>query len=336
MRYLAVLILMLIPVFAQAQTWEDDQMFGAADAPSVLRVLSSTDTSFFAPVIDSFIAQRPDIAVQYLVTSTADLDRVFRADPDAYDVVISSAMDLQLKLANDGLAARLDDIVHPAWAQWRGSLFAFTTEPATIVINTAAFADMDVPRTRQDLIEVLRTSPDVFMGKVGTYDVRQSGLGYLFATQDARATETFWRLMEVMGSLDAQLYCCSGDMIDDLSAGRILVAYNVLGSYARARAEAADTITVILPSDFPTTMMRSALVSKTARAPIAAEGFVRHLIALQSGGTQGTFPLPPLQGGQDRVGQSSIGLEPALMTYLDTLKRQTFLREWESAIIQEQ
>jgi iron(III) transport system substrate-binding protein len=45
--------------------------------------------------------------------------------------------------------------------------------------------------------------------------------------------------------------------------------------------------------------------------------------------------LPPLTAGQDATGQSSISLEPALMTYLDTLKRQTFVREWEDAIIQD-
>jgi iron(III) transport system substrate-binding protein len=129
---------------------------------------------------------RPDIEVHYFVTGTTELDDVFRNNADQFDVVISSAMDLQLKLANDGFAARLDGISHPEWAQWRDSLFAFTIEPAAIVINNAAFADLPIPATRQDLIEVLRENSEKFMGKVGTYDVRQSGLGYLFATQDAR------------------------------------------------------------------------------------------------------------------------------------------------------
>ncbi|MGJ8610256.1 MAG: ABC transporter substrate-binding protein, partial [Octadecabacter sp.] len=234
MRYIAVLILALLPAIVTAQDWEDRQVFGPANASNTLRILSSTDTSFFVPIIENFISQRPNVSVEYLVTETADLDARFRQDPDMYDVVISSAMDLQLKLTNDGFALRLDDLTHPDWAQWRSSLFAFTTEPAAIVINTAAFERLDIPATRQDLIEVLRENPDVFRGKVGTYDVRQSGLGYLFATQDARTSESFWRLMEVVGSLDAQLYCCSGAMIDDLVEGRILVAYNVLGSYALA------------------------------------------------------------------------------------------------------
>ena len=43
----------------------------------------------------------------------------------------------------------------------------------------------------------------------------------LFATQDARATETYWRLTEVMGRVGAKLYCCSGQMIDDLRVGRV-------------------------------------------------------------------------------------------------------------------
>ena len=82
-------------------------------------------------------------------------------------------------------------------------MFAFTSEPAAIVINRAAFEGLPIPETRQELIEALRARPDVFRGRIGTYDVRQSGLGYLFATQDARASETFWRLMEVMGGFDA-------------------------------------------------------------------------------------------------------------------------------------
>lgn len=333
MRYIAILILTIFPTFVFAQEWEDQRVFGSQSAPHSLRILSSTDTSFFVPIIESFIVQRPDVSIEYLVTGTADLDDRFRQNPEEFDIVISSAMDLQLKLTNDGFAQRLDGLTHPDWAQWRSSLFAFTTEPAAIVINTAAFDGLEIPVTRQDLIEVLRANAELFDGKVGTYDVRLSGLGYLFATQDARATETFWRLMEVMGRLNVRLYCCSGAMIDNLAEGRILVAYNVLGSYALARADTKDVLTIILPSDFPTTMMRSALVSNATSDPILAESFIAHLIRLQSEGSTTDFPLPSLDGTN---GRSSISLEPALMTYLDRLKQQVFIREWESAIIQNQ
>jgi len=225
-----------------------------------------------------------------------------------------------------------------SWAEWRQSLFAFTSEPAAIVINRAAFDGFAVPQSRQELIEALRARPDVFRNRVGTYDVRRSGLGYLFATQDARASETFWRLMEVMGALDVRLYCCSGEMIDDLTDGTIAVAYNVLGSYAQARvealAEAQDALEIILPSDFPTTMMRTAFVSDATTQPDAAELFIQHLVARQSKAGSGPHALPLLNGPQNRAERATIALEPALLTFLDTLKRNKFLEEWESALIQ--
>lgn len=335
MRYLVLMIAILSSAPGLAQTWEDQRVFGAETPTATLRLLSSTDTEIFAPVIESFIELNPNMAIEYSVTSTAELDAIFRDAPDRFDLVISSAMDLQLKLANDGFALRLPEMDHADWAQWRRSLFAFTSEPATIVINRAAFDGKDIPNTRLDLIEALRANPESFVGRIGTYDVRASGLGYLFATQDARASESFWRLMEVMGGLDARLYCCSGEMIDDLIDGTIVVAYNVLGSYAAAREDTREALEIVLPSDFPTTMMRTALVARATRHPEEAASFIRHLIASQSGGEMDKeFPLPPLDlEGNGRPG-TAIPLEPALITYLDALKRRAFLREWENAIIQ--
>lgn len=335
MRYCLTLILLVWGGGLWAQDWEDRRVFNPDGVGAELRILSSTDTDLFQPLIEAFLDENADVSIEYLVTGTADLDRLFRETPDAFDIVISSAMDLQLKLTNDGFALPLESVAHPAWAEWRQSLFAFTSEPATIVVNRAAFEGYPIPASRQELIEALRTRPEVFRGRVGTYDVRQSGLGYLFATQDARASETFWRLMELMGGLDMRLYCCSGDMIDDLTDGTIAVAYNVLGSYAEARVDAQDVLEIVLPSDFPTTMMRTALVSRVTKEPGAAEAFVRHLVDRQSDTANRPSSLPGLFGPDKDVELVTIPLEPALMTFLDTLKRGRFLSEWESAVIQD-
>lgn len=335
MRNLIALFLIWLGHAAWAQEWEDRQVFNDGNASTSLRIISSTDTDLFAPLIAAFVARYPNMAIEYLVTGTADIDRRFRATPDAFDIAISSAMDLQLKLTNDGYALPLRNLSHPAWAEWRQSLFAFTSEPAAIVINRAAFDGLPIPQSRQELIEALRARPEVFRGRIGTYDVRQSGLGYLFATQDARASETFWRLMEVMGGLDARLYCCSGEMIDDLTDGTIAVAYNVLGSYAAARAESRDVLEIVLPSDFPTTMMRAAFVSRETAQPEAARQFIQFLIRYQSGSTDEPRTLPPLNDRANGTDRSTIALEPALMTFLDKLKRDKFLSEWENALIQD-
>ncbi|MGH1576352.1 ABC transporter substrate-binding protein [Planktotalea sp.] len=334
MRFFIALGLWLLPQILLSQDWEDRRLFEGATPQQTLRIISSTDTSLFAPIIENFLAKNPELEVDYFVAGTADIDRIFRADPSAFDLVVSSAMDLQFKTANDGLALQLNDVVHPSWAQWRQSLFAFTSEPAAIVVNRDAFSGHALPKTRQDLIEAIRARPEVFQGRIGTYDVRQSGVGYLFATQDARASETYWRLMEVMGALDLRLYCCSGEMIDDLADGTIAIAYNVLGSYASARIESQSKIEIILPSDFPTTMMRTAFVSVDAPHPKRAAAFVKHLIMQRSKEDENAVLLPPLEILANGADHATIALEPALMTFLDTLKRRGFIAEWEDAVIQ--
>lgn len=333
MRSLAFLILTCLASALGAAEFEDRQLFKGTNAQATLRVLSSTDTDIFAPILNGFLAQHPGVSIDYAVAGSSDIVALISDCPDCFDVVISSAMDLQLKLANDGLARRLSDLAQTGSAQWRQSLFGFTLEPATIVLNRAAFAGRTVPETRQQLIEAMRAEPEYFRGKLGTYDVRLSGLGYLFATQDARTSETYWRLMEVFGSLEAQLYCCSGEMIDDLARGDLFVAYNVLGSYASTRPDVRDKVAIITPGDFATTMMRTVLVLDSTERGAEATDLVRYLTSGNWAETaRPGYPLPAIRGA-DTSALNIVTLEPGLLVYLDTLKRKLFLEAWSSALL---
>jgi len=331
MRNLVFVILGLWAGAVAATELEDRQVFHGEDG-ATLRVLSSTDTDIFAPILEGFIARNPAVSVDYAVAGSADMVNLIADCPDCFDVVISSAMDLQLKLANDGLARRMDGLAQGA-SHWRQSVFGFTLEPATVVLNRAAFAGRDLPATRQALIEALRADPEYFRGRLGTYDVRLSGLGYLFATQDARTSETFWRLMEVFGNLDARLYCCSGDMIDDLASGELYVAYNVLGSYAQTRPDTADKVIIITPEDFATTMMRTALVLDSTDLGDVAEALLSYLTSgAWAAQDRPGFPLPSI-GDADAQVLNVVSLDPGLLVYLDRLKRALFLEAWSSALL---
>ena len=352
MRYLIVLVLCLwtLTLYPNEQNpdairkngndetdivWEERSTFPGSEATQTLRVLSNTDTSIFAPIINSFLATNPNVNVEYLVAGSSDIYTKFQQSPGQFDVVISSAMDLQLKLVNDGYAQQIDGLIHPSWAQWRNSLFGFTLEPAAIVVNKQLFARLPIPRSRQEMINVLRANPEEFRAGIGTYDVRESGLGYLFATQDARNSETYWRLMEIMGGLEARLYCCSAEMIEDVANGTIAIAYNVLGSYAQARDDLADKIEVVLPSDFPTTMMRTAFVALDSKRADVASSFLRFLTSSRwhsQGSNQ--LSLPPLHSASNNTQRSVIAMGPGLMIFLDRMKRQSFVKEWEDAVIQ--
>jgi iron(III) transport system substrate-binding protein len=309
--------------------------------PEVLKILSTADLDVFEPFILGFQEAVPAITIDYIAASSTEVHQVIR-DGAAFDLVISSAMDLQFQLANDGYAQRYVSTqteALPDWAQWRSLVFAFTTEPAVTVISRARFAGLPLPQTRQELVSILRDHPERFAGAVGTYDVRTSGLGYLFATQEARNSDAFWRLSEVMGRLQPRLYCCSGQMIDDVLAGELAIDYNVLGSYAAQRlaGEGGETMQVLKLEDFGNVMLRTALIPAAAENIAGAGAFLDALLLQGMREEAGTWVLPPLDQGREE-GLPSFGpirLGPALMVYLDPLNRRAFLSSWESAMEQE-
>ncbi len=337
---LAFVIAIARPGQAQAFEIEDVTIFPSENATRTLQVISTADTDLFSPIVRAYQKANPGVEVSYTTVSSTQLMQAISVEGARFDVAISSAMDLQTKLANDGytLAHRsAATALLPGWGKWRDHVFSFTQEPAAVVISPAAFKGLKVPRTRQEIISLLREHPDRFAGRLGTYDVRTSGLGYLFATQDSRSSETFWRLAEVMGSLKTRLYCCSSDMIEDVASGRIALAYNVLGSYAQARADLAGKIEIIEPQDFTTLMLRSALIPTTADDPELAGRFIDHLINLSWGsGDKNAYPFPPIDVGLSGENRAlrPIRLGPGLLVFLDDLKRRRFLQAWEAAIIQ--
>nr|CAA6826991.1 MAG: Sensor protein PhoQ (EC [uncultured Thiotrichaceae bacterium] len=319
---------------------EEEQRFTVDNPEQVLRILSSTDLNYFVPLITTYQQTHETTEVLYTVASSTEVFKAIHDEKLDYDLVISSAMDLQTKLVNDGFAKRYSSVETnnlPAWAKWQNSLFAFTQEPAVLIASKKGLAELPVPNNRQDLITLLRDNPQYFKGKIGTYDLRISGAGYLFATQDVRQSDAFWRLAEVMGSLSPKLYCCSSDMIEDLESGEILMAYNVMGSYAEAVLKSNTDDTVIALSDYTHFLLRTAFIPNTSTQPEAAATFIDFLIG--NGGRKSIKQeagLPPIDGealAKD-LHLRPIRLGPELLVYLDRIKRKRFLDEWTDAMVQ--
>lgn len=311
--------------------------FGTQPESETIRILSTADINYFTPVIESFRAFRPDLAIEYTVASSTEVMDAIVREKQPFDIVISSAMDLQTKLANDGLAREhISPTTQnlPDWAVWNDMVYAFTQEPAGFVISNALFDGLPIPQNRQKLITALRQNPNRFKGRVGTYDIRKSGAGYLFATQDARVSDTYWRLTEVMGRLDPTLYCCASEMITDVVNGDLAVAYNVLASYAE-KSPHQDKFTIILPSDFSIVMLRTMLIPETSKKPVLAANFLDFVLAQTY--PSGVSPLLKTQSLEEAE-QSTlyrISMGPGLLVYLDYFKKKNFIAEWENAIVQD-
>lgn len=326
---------------AQAYDIEDEQRFGPADATREVTILSTTDIALFAPLAEAFLAITPGVALRYVQATSQQVHAAIDTEHAAFDLVSSSAMDLQMKLANDGFSRPLPaDLIAglPDWARWRDRLVAIAQEPVVLLLSSHALPEGTLPpRSRRDLIALLRDNAPIFEGHIGTYDPLISGAGFLFLTQDARMSDSIWRLAEVMGRLNTRLYCCSGDMIDGLRSGDLLMAYNVLGSYAVARLTPEDAVHVILPEDFTITLQRTALVPTNAQNPDLGIAMLRFLLSPQGQAIQAQATgQPPLDAEAFRRQPHlrPIRLDPGLLAHLDSMTRARFLAEWMAALDQ--
>lgn len=319
--------------------------FPAKAAPArLLTIEAATDVSFMRPFIEAFQRAYPQVAVQYVDTLSSELlahasQACAQADatPDLY---LSIATDHLVQLANEGCARAAPKTVAalaPRWAQWRREVIAFSIEPAVFVYDTRRFRPEEAPRSHLALVEALRLNPDVWRGRIGTYDIEQSGPGYNYASFDSRQASLYGRLIESFGRSQVRTYCCSNVMVDAVRRGEILLAYNVQLSYAYAAQRVSSHVGVVLPSDYQSVQARSVMITRDARNRADAVAFVRFLVSAH-GHQIAEAQITPPEGGAtvgtvsetERAGQ--IAVNPSQLALRDTARRRRFIEEWRRAV----
>ena len=326
---------------------------GAANGASEeLLVHGAMDLTAMEHVLEGFAAANPEVRVRYKELNTRELytdflESVTSGRPTA-DVLLSSAMDMQTKLANDGYALphRSPHKEHlPAWAVWRDEAFAFSFEPIVTVYNTARVPPDGIPSSRYRMVELLTRLPNQFLGRVGTFDPAASGLGYLALTQDTEQSPVMLELTRALGENGVRLFRNSRDMLDKVATGELLIAYNVNGSYALARARQDPRIAVVLPEDYTLAISRIALVPRTTENPALAFRFVDFLLSEKGqtilAGPAGVFAIrrgvsgeSTMKGLSERASGAlrPLRVGPGLLVYLDPIKREKFLRRWQGSL----
>lgn len=352
MKYIFGLLLLLMPGLAQAR---DAYHFPAPGGEQqVLTIEASIDITSMEPLIRDFQALEPTVTVDFADSLTNDVFAAAAAACEARktyaDLFITSSSDHVVKLANDGCAQRYDSNAVqslPEWANWRNEAIGFSFEPAVIVYNKSLVPEADVPHSHGELIELMRAKPEIYDGKIGTYNIAQSGIGFLFAFFDAEQSSTFGRLLEGLGRARAVLRCCTGEILTEIESGRLLIGYNLLGSYAYGRAMAGADIGIVLPSDYTLVLSRAAMIPTNAVNPEAGRLFLDYLISARGQRVAAEksfffgFDRPPpkdvisAHGGEDASFYRPITIGPSLLATLDRAKRERFLAEWDAAMGQQ-
>ncbi|MCG5237352.1 ABC transporter substrate-binding protein [Xanthobacter oligotrophicus] len=331
---------------ARAQFLRPDEISVGTGAAGALSVLSSIDLVEMGELLEDWRARYPDIKLTYRHKNSldvySDVVECNEARP-CPDLAWSSAMDLQIKLVNDGYAARHETAaasVLPPWAVWRNEAFGVTAEPIVLVYNKMRVPPEDVPRTHADFIRLLREKGAAYRGKVAAYDPERSGTGFLFWNSDVRITSETWQLVRALGRTGPKLYSFAHTMLDRVSDGDHLFAYNMISSYARARAMEEPALGVVTFEDYTLVMTRIALIPKQAPHPEQAHLFLEFLLsregqsdlARRAFGAVRLDMTTPGDAGADPARLRPIHVGPQLLTYQDQSKRRIFFREWRKTL----
>lgn len=317
-----------------------------------LTIHGVTDFNAIRPILLDFQETAPNVAVIFVDYVSNDLFReselACREGRPHGDILLSSSVDQLVKLANDGCASPHHSVEAqkvPDWANWREEVYGFAFEPAVFVYDGARVPPEDVPRTHDALADLLRRKPDLYRGRIGTYDIQASGVGYLLAFNDARQAPTVYgRLIESLSRSDTVIRCCNSEVLGEIASGNVRIAYNILGSYAYAASRLNPNLKIVIPRDYTLILSRGALIPAQSANRELAERFLDYLLSDrgQAVAREKSFffsengPLPPGVDGPAALMDSGIGrpirIGPALLAAQDEIQRQRFIDDWMSLI----
>ncbi|MBP1178149.1 ABC transporter substrate-binding protein [Methylobacterium sp. PvR107] len=346
---LLLLAVSLGPAAAQVEPPLAAEDAGSATArrETVVVVRATTDEAEVADLIAGFRKAHPGVAVSYTKMNSATLYDSFveeaAAGAGTADIVWSSAMDRQIKLVNDGYAARYaspEAASLPAWAVWRNEAFGVTAEPIAIAYNRTLLPPERIPQTRADLIRFLTDHPEAWKGKVVAYDPERSGVGSLILAQDADVTPRTWDLVSALGQAGVKLYTRTETMLDRIADGEALLAYGVFGAYALERAKQDPAIGVVLPTDYTLLVSRIAFIAKTAPHPAAARLFLDYMLSREGQERLASRSLTPARTDARRADDPvasapalrPVPVGPELLANLDQILHARMLRRWRRAV----
>jgi iron(III) transport system substrate-binding protein len=343
------LLLLVIALCIQACTSGGQDALLPADQELV--IYSTTDPELFRPVIDDFRRLHPTITIHVDELEADTLHRRFLAEAAARrpraDLLFSTAMDLQVKLVNDGYAAphqSANGLALPRRARWRDEAFGVTFEPVVMVYNSRLMAGRPLPRSRPELNKALREDPGFWHGRIGTYDIAHSAVGYLLASQDERQSGEAVMLASLVRQAGVKTERRSSRLLDRLEQGDLALGYNLLGSYARERIRHGAPLTIVYPDDYTLAVLRTAVIPKNAPHPRAAHAFLEYLLSMRGQHALANYShlnasRREISGPYSRVGifEAAVGplrpvqLGPGLLVYLDQQKRKHLLESLNTA-----
>lgn len=136
------------------------------------------------------------------------------------------------------------------------------------IYNKRLIPQNEVPDSHTALAKLIASQADKFKGKVTTYDIEKSGLGFMLAVQDSQADANYFADLANIAKGGLTVQSSTGTMMERVSSGENLIGYNILGSYAEARAKNDPSLGIAYPKDYVLVLSRVSFISQRANIPM--------------------------------------------------------------------
>ena len=214
-----------------------------------------------------------------------------------------------------------------------------------MVYHKPSFEGREPPQTRAELTALLEAGDPEMFGRVGTYDVERSGVGFLFLAWDTEQYRQYWDLVREFGRSGVKLYSSSAAILERVADGRFVIGYNILGAYADAVASQNPDLGIILPRGFTVVMSRIALIPRKAGTPGLERLFLDFLGSVEGqraiADDARLYAIHPSVAGRYTARTLSaelgnrlrlINVGPRLLVYLDQVKREHMIKRWNGTL----
>lgn len=326
------------------------KIIDAATKEGKVVLYSTTDTKTASPLIQGFEAAYPGIKVEYNDMNSTELYNRYISEQAAGgtsgDVVWSSSMDTALKLATDYAQEYKspEQGQLPKWAVWKDKAYGTTYEPVIFIYNKRLIPANEVPESHEALAKLIASQPDKFSKKVTTYDIEKSGLGFMLSVQDYKADPNYFKTLAAVAKGGLSVQSSTGTMMERVSSGENLIGFNILGSYAEARAKTDTSLGIAYPKDYTLVLSRVSFISSEAKNNNAAKLWIDYVLSEKGQNilaNQADIPSirNDIDGDNDIDGMTKklgnalkpIPVDETLLEYLQQKKRLDYIKQWREA-----
>jgi iron(III) transport system substrate-binding protein len=329
---------------------EYQKVIDAATKEGKVVVYSTTDTKAAGPLIKGFESLYPGIKVEYNDMNSTELYNRYISEQasgsGSGDVVWSSSMDTALKLATEYAAeyASPEQSKIPKWAVWQNKAYGTTYEPVVFIYNNKLIPKDTAPDSHTALAKMIAADPAKFKNKVTTYDIEKSGLGFMLTVQDSKVDPHYKENLAGMAKGGLTVQSSTGTMMERVSSGENLIGFNILGSYAEARAKNDPALGIAYPKDYILVLSRVSFITEEGEHENAAKLWLDYVLSEKGQSilaNQADIPSlrNDIEGKNDIDGMTKmlgdalkpIPVDESLLEYLEPAKRLEFIKQWRTA-----